>query len=181
MASNSTLYKAELSVSDIDRHYYATHDLVLAQHPSEPERRVMARVLVFALFAHERLEFGRRLSTSDEPDLWRRDLTGSVEQWIELGQPDDAHVRKAAGIAKEVVIVNYRGNSAAMWWKKNAAVLSKSDNLRVMELDSASLDEASKFLERRMTLTVTIQDGDCQLSDGTDCVAIHSHFRSSAD
>jgi uncharacterized protein YaeQ len=31
MALNATIYKAELQVSDMDRHYYATHALTLAQ------------------------------------------------------------------------------------------------------------------------------------------------------
>ena len=35
MAANSTVVKAELQVSDMDRHYYATHTLTLAQHADE--------------------------------------------------------------------------------------------------------------------------------------------------
>ncbi len=35
MALKATIYKAELQISDIDRGYYATHQLTLAQHPSE--------------------------------------------------------------------------------------------------------------------------------------------------
>jgi uncharacterized protein YaeQ len=38
----------------------------------------MIRLLAFALNAHERLEFGKGISDSDEPDLWRKDLAGSV-------------------------------------------------------------------------------------------------------
>ena len=30
MAPNATVYKAELQVTDMDRHYYASHDLILA-------------------------------------------------------------------------------------------------------------------------------------------------------
>jgi len=97
MAPKATIYKAELQVSDMDRQYYATHALMLAQHPSETVERLMVRLLAFALHADERLEFGRGLSTDDEPDLWRKSLTGEIEQWIELGQPDEQHIRKACG------------------------------------------------------------------------------------
>jgi len=69
----------------MDRQYYATHALTLALHPSETVERLMVRLLAFALHADERLEFGRGLSTDDEPDLWRKSLTGEIEQWIELG------------------------------------------------------------------------------------------------
>jgi uncharacterized protein YaeQ len=172
MGDKSTVYKVELTVSDVDRSYYESHQLVLAQHPSEPDRRLMARLLVFALFAHERLEFGRGLSTEEEPDLWRRDLTNVVEQWIELGQPDESRIRKACGIAKEVVVVTYSGNSAEVWWTKNALALSKSKNLRVIDIDTHSLDAATRFLDRRMNLVATIQDGDFQWSNNSESVSI---------
>ena len=177
MGTKSTVYKAELMITDIDRQYYETHSLVVAQHPSEPDRRLMARLIVFALFAHERLEFGRGISSDDDPDLWRRDLTGVVEQWIEMGQPDESDIRKACGLAKNVVVVTYSGNSAEAWWTKNASPLSKLKNLRVLDIESGSLDAATQLLDRRMTLTATIQDGEFQLSNGTDCVEINSRFR----
>jgi len=53
MAQNATSYKVELSVCDMDRHYYETHKLTVAKHPSETDERLMVRVLAFALNAHE--------------------------------------------------------------------------------------------------------------------------------
>ncbi len=35
MASRPTIYKLQISVSDLDRHYYDTLNLTLAQHPAE--------------------------------------------------------------------------------------------------------------------------------------------------
>ena len=84
MALKSTVVKAELQISDMDRHYYATHNLTVAQHPSETDERLMVRLLAFALHADERLEFGRGLSQDDEPDLWNKAMTGEIEQWIDL-------------------------------------------------------------------------------------------------
>src|SRR5690348_18273606 len=102
MALNSTIYKVELQISDMDRHYYATHALTLARHPSETEERLMVRLLAFALHADDRLEFGKGLSDEDQPALWRRAYTDEIEQWIELGQPDEARIRKACGRARRV-------------------------------------------------------------------------------
>ena len=82
MAPKATIYKAELQVTDLDRHYYASHALTLAQHPSETETRLLVRLLAFALHADERLEFGRGLSDEDEPALWRRDYTGAIDPAI---------------------------------------------------------------------------------------------------
>ena len=86
MALKATVVRAELQISDMDRHYYATHPLTLAQHPSETDERLVVRLLAFALYADERLEFGRGLSTDEDPDLWQRDYTGEIERWIDLGQ-----------------------------------------------------------------------------------------------
>jgi uncharacterized protein YaeQ len=119
MAPRATVYKAELHVSDVDRHYYATHALTPVQHPSETAERLMVRLLAFALHAHERLAFGRGLSSEDEPDLWRRALDGEVEQWIELGQPDESRIRRACGRAREVVVVGYSGRGFAVWWTRS--------------------------------------------------------------
>src|SRR5690606_4249325 len=107
MAPNATIHRVELQGSDTDRHYYAEHNLTLAQHPSETPARLMVRLVAFALFADDRLEFGRGLSSEEEPDLWQRDYTGDIEQWIDLGQPDESRIRKACGRAKQVAVVNY--------------------------------------------------------------------------
>ena len=56
MAQKATIYKIELSVSDMDRHYYETHKLTVAKHPSETDERLMVRLIAFALNALEKLE-----------------------------------------------------------------------------------------------------------------------------
>ncbi|WP_058836140.1 YaeQ family protein [Luteimonas abyssi] len=177
MAPNATIYKAELQISDMDRAYYATHNLTLAQHPSETPERLMARLIAFVLFADERLEFGRGLSTEDEPDLWRRDYTGDIEEWIDLGQPADARIRKACGRARHVGVVTYSGGSAAIWWDKQASALKRLKNLTVIDLDPAALDAATALLERSMRLTVIVQDGELQLMSEAGSAALLPQVR----
>lgn len=177
MSPKSTVVKVELQVSDMDRHYYATHALTLAQHPSETDLRLLVRLIAFALHADERLEFGRGLSDEDEPALWRRDYTGEVQQWIELGQPDESRLRKAAGRAERVVVVTYGGNAAEAWWTRNAAALARLRNLDVIELDPADLAGALPLLGRGARLTAMIQDGELQLMDAERSVALRPRVR----
>lgn len=177
MALKATIVKAELQVSDMDRHYYTSHNLTLAQHPSETDERLMVRLLAFALYADERLEFGRGLSDEDEPALWRRDYTGEIEQWIELGQPDESRIRKACSRAQQVVVVNYGGNAAEVWWSKNAATLARFKNLTVLDLDTDSVAAITTLLDRGMRLTAMIQDGELQLMDTTRTVALRPNVR----
>ena len=165
MAVKATIFKAELQVSDMDRHYYASHSLTLAQHPSETEERVMVRLLAFALNASEDLAFGRGISTDDEPDLWRRDLTGQVELWIEVGQPDESRLRKACGRAREVRVYCYSGRSAAIWWQKNAEGLQRLANLQVFELPAEASERLAALASRNLRLQCLVQEGLVQVMD----------------
>lgn len=134
MASNATIYKATLQISDMDRHYYEEHALTLARHPSETDERMMVRLLAFALHGHEALAFGRGLSTEEEPALWQKDLTGAIDLWIEVGQPEEKTVRRACGRAKQVCLYTYGGRGADQWWEKNLATLDRLNNLTVINL-----------------------------------------------
>lgn len=162
MALKATVIKAELQISDMDRHYYGAHGLTLAQHPSETDERLMVRLVAFALHADDRLEFGRGLSNEEEPDLWRRDYTGLIEQWIDLGQPDESRIRKACGRAREVVVVNYGGRAADLWWDRNSAALARLRNLTVLDIAPEAVEAITGLMQRGMRLNVMIQDGEMQ-------------------
>jgi len=163
MAVNATTYKAELAISNMDRHYYATHALTLARHPSETAERLMVRLLAFALFADERLQFGKGLSSDDEPDLWNKDRTGDILEWIELGQPDEQRIRKACGRARQVIVINYGGRAADVWWDKNKALLERQKNLTVIDIPAAAVDALAALAERTMRLQCMIQDHQVQI------------------
>jgi uncharacterized protein YaeQ len=177
MAANATVFKAELQVTDLDRHYYASHNLTLAQHPSETDERLMVRLLAFALFADERLVFGRGLSDEDEPALWKRNYSDEIELWIELGQPDESRLRKASGRSREVAVLGYGGNAAETWWKRNATALARLRNLTVLELAPGDVQAATALLARGMRLTAMIQDGELQLMDTERTVAMRPLLR----
>ena len=163
MALKATVHRATLQVSDLDRHYYATHTLTLAQHPSETDARLMVRLLAFGLFAEERLEFGRGISSEGEPDVWLRSLTGDIEHWIELGQPEEADMRRACGRSRRVTVVGYSGRGFGLWWEKNAAGLARCTNLEVVELPAGTAEALALLLARGMDLQCLVQDGEVQL------------------
>lgn len=177
MSPKSTVVKVELQVSDMDRHYYAQHNLTLAQHPSETDVRLMVRMIAFALYADERLEFGRGLSDDSEPDLWQRDYVGDIQRWIDLGHPDESRIRKACARAEQVVVVNYGGHASDVWWTKIAAGLSRFGNLTVLDLDAKAIDSIVGHLQRGMRLTAMIQDTELQLMSDSLNVALTPRTR----
>lgn len=162
MALKSTIFKAELQIADMDRHYYKSHSLTIAQHPSETDERMMVRLLAFALFASESLTFGKGLSDDEEPDLWQKDLTGAIQLWIDVGLPDEREIRKACGRAERVIVLPYGGNAVDIWWQQNQKQLLKLQNLTVLQLPAT--DQLSKLTERSMQISCTIQDGHVLLS-----------------
>lgn len=172
MAAKAVVYKAQLNVADTDRGYYADHALTLALHPSETEERLAIRLLAFALFADERLEFTRGLSTDDEPDLWQKDLTGDIERWIEVGQPDDSRIRKACNRAREVVVVTYGARAPEPWWDKIAPALQRFENLTVLRIPADACIALTAMVTRAMQWQVTIQDGVAFVSSGEHNVEV---------
>ena len=169
MALKATIFKAELQVSNIDSTYYATHSLTLARHPSETDERMMVRLLAFALNADEALEFGRGISTADEPDLVKKGLTGEIELWIDVGLPDERDLRKACGRAERVTVYLY-GRGAGLWWSQNAQALARHDNLTVVEIPQDVSIGLVKLAARNMTLNCSIQEGQFWLTDASASV-----------
>ena len=131
MATGATIFKAELQIADLDRHYYHDHTLTLARHPSETDERMMVRLLAFVLHAHETLSFGNGLSTCDEPDLWQKDLTGAVQFWIDVGLPDEKMIRKACGRAGTAA-----GASASLQPGRYCCLRLLADDLRRVSKDA---------------------------------------------
>lgn len=159
MALRATVYKADLHIADTDRAYYASHALTLARHPSETDERMMVRLLAYALHADETdtLSFTRGLSEADEPDIWRLDLTGAIQLWLETGLPDERRILKACGRSERVVVMAY-GRNASLWWEGVRNKLSRADKLHVFILDADSTQALARLAQRKMVLNVNVQD-----------------------
>lgn len=172
MALKATIFKATLEISDLERQYYATHALTLAQHPSETEARMMVRLLAFALFADEELKFTRGLSSVEEPELWQKSLSGELELWIDLGQPEVRRLRQACGKARRVVVVTSGGRAAEIWYQKNREELGRLKNLTVINLVIQDQETLADLVGRNMELQLTISDGPIWLTGNDRTVEI---------
>jgi len=165
MALSATVFKAELNIANMDTHYYHSHQLVLARHPSETDERMMIRLLAFALNADEALQFTKGLSSDDEPELWQKSLSDEIELWIELGQPDEKRIRKACGRSKQVIVYCYGGRGAEIWWDQNAKHLNRFRNLRIINLPKDATEILGSMSQRTMQLNISMQDGEVSFSD----------------
>jgi uncharacterized protein YaeQ len=124
---------------------------------------MMVRVLAFALYADEALIFGKGLSSEDEPDLWRKDLTGAIDLWIEVGLPEEKRIRRACGRARRVVVITYGGRVADMWWQQNQAALQRPDNLTIINLSAEESRALADMAARGVQLQCTLQEAELWL------------------
>ncbi len=164
MALKASIFKINLDISDIDRHYYQSHSLTIARHPSETDLRMMVRIIAFALNAHDELAFTKGLSTQDEPDLWNKSLSDEIELWIDLGQPDEKRIRQACGKAKAVRIYCYQSRQAKTWLQAIESKISRFEHLQIISLPDEQVEQLTEFVNKNMSLQISIQDGEVFVS-----------------
>lgn len=173
MALKATVFKVQLQIADMDRHYYADHSLTLAQHPSENDERMMVRLLAFALNASDTLQFTKGLSgESEQAELWDLALDGSINLWVEFGQADEKWLRKACHKAKQVQLFCYGGRVVPIWWKNNSAALARYENLSIVDIPESAVSAMATLVSRTMNLQCNISEGQIWLSDTQNSVLI---------
>lgn len=172
MALKSTVFKVEVQIADMDRNYYHTHVVTIARHPSETDERMMIRMLAFVLHASDSLAFANGLTSSDEPDLWEKDLTGSIVLWIMVGRPDEKQIKKACSRSERVVIYSYGISPVDVWWS-SIGQSERFNNLTVMNVPMPVCQALADLVERSMKVHCTIQDGVVWLSTPNATVEIN--------
>ncbi len=176
MALKATIHKASLQIADMDRAFYADHNVTIARHPSETDERMMVRLLALALNLPKedtrgQLELAKSLWDNDEPDLWQRDLTGLIVHWIDIGQPDDRRIMKACGRAERVSVIAY-SSGTALWWGGIAGKVARARNLNVWHLPAEQSAALGGLAQRGMQLQVTVQDGAVWVGDDQRSIEI---------
>lgn len=171
MALKSTIYKAEIQISDMGRGYYGDHSLTIARHPSETDERMMVRILAFALHAQGALVLGDSIGNDDEPSLWQKDLTGAIQLWIDVGQPDEKRIRRACGRAAQVFIYAYGGGHGVdVWLDQIRSGIERFRNLTIINLPAGAPEDLAGLAQRSMKLQFTIQDNQVWVSDDRETV-----------
>ena len=174
MALKATIYKANIELADMDRNYYDSLQLTLAQHPSETEQRLMVRLISYILNAHSDLHFGKGVSDEDEAAIWQINYSDEIALWIELGQLDEKRIKKACNKAAQVKLYCY-GSSVATWWSQSQHALNKFPKLAIEQFDTSTTEALVKLISRTMDFQCSIQDGQLWLSCGDESLLIETH------
>ena len=171
MALKPTIYKFKIALTDLNRQYYDTLNLTIAQHPSETLERMMARMLAFCLNAQESLAFTKGLSSAEEPDLWAHTPDGQIALWIDVGEPAPERIKKATRIAQSVKVYSFNSKSN-IWWMQEQAKFNPL-NAAVFRFQWPDIQALAKLVQRTMDISVTVSEesayvaaeaGECEVS-----------------
>jgi uncharacterized protein YaeQ len=167
LALTATIFNFDVELADSDRNVYESLALRVAQHPSESDEYLIARVLAYLLEYREGIEFSRGVSEPDEPTIAVRDLTGRITTWIEIGTPDSARLHKASKAADRVVVYCHKEGSQ---WLKGlaAAAIPRAEAIELYAFDRALVGALVSRLERRMAFSMSVNDREIYLSIGND-------------
>lgn len=163
MALTATMRKFDLVLSDSDRGVYETLELRVAQHPSETDRYLVTRVLARALEHEEGVEFTKGLASSDDPAIWRRDLRGDLQAWIEVGSPTPERLHRALKACDRVAVYGWQrmGELAKAVSDFDA---HRKEELAVFALDAGFLDRVAATLDRNNRWELSVSGGTLYLS-----------------
>lgn len=167
MALPSTIYRVNIQLSDVDRGVYDSLQATVARHPSETEERLVARLLAYALFFDPELAFTRGISAGDEPDLWLKGPDDRVLLWVEVGLPEADRLIKAGRHAARVAAV-VCGKALAVWEQQHLPKLGGIKNLSVLRFDQTFINNLTSRLDRSITWSATITDGNLYINVGED-------------
>ena len=154
-----------MDLADSDRHVYETLALRVPRHPSESEEYLIARVLAYALEYADGLEFSRGLSAPDDPTLSKRDPTGTLEAWIEIGTPDAARLHKASKASPRVAVYMHK-DPAPYLDRLRGARIHRADAIELWEFDRALLADLVAQLGRRVAFSLSVMDHELFVAIG---------------
>lgn len=170
MALKPTIYKFKIALTDLNRNYYDTLNLTIAQHPSETLERMMARMLAFCLNAQESLAFTKGLSTAEEPDLWVHTPDGRIALWIDVGEPAPERIKKATRIAQTVKVYSFNSKSN-IWWTQEQNKFNQL-TAAIFQFQWPDMQALARQVQRTMDISVTIteesayiatESGECEV------------------
>ncbi|WP_427870820.1 YaeQ family protein [Leucobacter luti] len=163
MAIGATIHTCEVQLADVDRGVYEELSLRIARHPSETDAFMVTRLLAYCLEYEEGIAFGAGgISSTEEPAVLVRDLTGAVTHWIEVGAPDWQRLHHGMKLAGRASVYTHRDPERLLpnWDGKG---IHRAEQLRIRSFAPAFIEAAVSELARRNTVTVSVTEGQLYL------------------
>jgi len=176
MAIGATIHTFTVQLADVDRGVYDELALRVARHPSETDAYMLTRVLAYCLEYEEGIAFSEGISSTDEPAVLVRDLTGRLTAWIEVGAPDADRLHHGSKSAERTVVYTHRDPAKVLapWAGKR---IHRAERIVLHSFDPGFVDAAVTALARRndVTLSITERQLYLELNGATLTSGIHEH------
>ena len=176
MALGATIHTFDVRLADVDRGVYEEVMLRVARHPSETDTFMLTRVLAYCLEYEEGIAFSEGISSTDEPAVLVRDLTGRLTAWIEIGAPDAERLHYGSRLADRTVVYTHRDPAKVMapWAGKR---IHRAEDIVLHSFDPGFIDDAAAAVERRNTMTLSRTEDQLYLDlNGANLTSgVHDH------
>lgn len=176
MAAGAVVYNFAAQLADVDRGVYEELALRVARHPSETDAYMMTRVLAYCLEYEEGIAFSQGISSTEEPAVIVRDLTGRLTTWIEVGSPDAARLHHGSKLADRTTVYTHRDPEKviAAWAGKR---IHQLDQITLQSFDPGFVEATVAALERRNTLRVSVVEKQLylELNGASFSTGVHLH------
>lgn len=167
MALTATVYSFEVQLNDLDRGVYEALAFKAAQHPSESDEYLVARVLAYCLEYREGISFGRGLAEPNEPAITVSDLSGTRSAWIEIGSPDAERLHRASKSTPRVAVYTHK-DPASLLRQLNGARIHRREAIELVALDRSLIAGMVERLERRMAFTLMVSEDHLYVTLGDE-------------
>lgn len=165
------LYRFQIDLSDIDRGLYETLDFRVVQHPSEILSFLLTRVLAYVHAYSPDLKFSATgLGDPDSPALQSAGANGSIDLWIEIGNPSARKLHKAGKMAKQVLVYTYKSADVLLADIQNNDV-HRAEEIKIYSLNAQFLDSLEKKLEKNNRWGILIQQGQMDINIGNQALS----------
>ena len=167
MALTATVYSFEVQLNDLDRGVYEALAFKAAQHPSESDEYLIARVLAYCLEYREGISFGRGLAEPNEPAITVSELSGTRSAWIEIGSPDAERLHRASKSTPRVAVYTHK-DPASLLRQLAGERIHRRDAIELVALDRTLIASMVERLERRMAFTLMVSEGHLYVTIGDE-------------
>lgn len=165
MALPSNLYRFKIELSHLDKNLYQSLDFRLAQHPSESLDYLLTRVFAYALAYEEGLEISAvGLADPDAPALSRANPRGGFHRWIEIGNPSNRKIHKAAKASDRVQIFTYKDPQVLLNEMAREDIFRKNE-IQIFSIPSPFLKQLQDRLEKENRWNLVFNDGVLMVSN----------------
>jgi uncharacterized protein YaeQ len=156
----------EINLADSDRNVYEALDLRIAQHPSESDVYLVARMLARCLEHAEGIEFSPGgVSDEEFPALVQRDLTGQLTAWIEVSSPSADRLHKVMKKYDRVAVYTWKNPDKLVADIVEREVYKRQE-LELYALPTDDLEAIAKTLDRVNKWELAVTGGTIYLTVG---------------